>query len=80
MKINRLFTFDVSLIERLNDKIRRGNRSKFVNAALSEKLFGNSEVLALRDASSGRVLSELREREDVSDFLKRAIELELKSI
>lgn len=78
MKINRLFTFDVSLIERLNDKIRRGNRSKFVNAALSEKLFG--EVLALRDASSGRVLYELREREDVSDFLKKAIELELKSI
>lgn len=78
MKINRLFTFDVSLIEKLNDKIRRGNRSKFVNDALSEKLFGN--VLSLRDASSGRVLSELRDREDVSDFLKRAIELELKNI
>ncbi len=79
MKINRLFTFDVSLIERLNEKIRRGNRSKFVNDALSEKLFGE-RVLSLRNASSGRVLSELKDREDVSDFLKRAIELELKNI
>lgn len=79
MKINRLFTFDVHLINELNNKIPRGKRSAYVNEALEYKLLPDKPSL-LRDATSGRILAELRKRDDVSDFLKKAIELELKHI
>jgi len=79
MKINRLFTFDVSLITDLNDKIRRGSRSAYVNDAVAKELY-NENPATIKDSSSGRILAELRTREDVSDFLKKAIELEMKTI
>lgn len=79
MKINRLFTFDISLIKDLNDKIRRGSRSAFVNGAVAKELYNQSPA-TLKESSSGRILAELRTREDVSDFLKKAIELEMKTI
>jgi hypothetical protein len=79
MKINRLFTFDVHLINELNNRIPRGKRSGYVNDALEYKLLPDKPSL-LRDSTSGRILAELRKRDDVSDFLKKAIELELKHI
>ena len=79
MKINRLFTFDVHLINDLNNRIPRGKRSAYVNAALEYRLLPDYPLL-LRDATSGRILAELRKRNDISDFLKKAIELELKHI
>lgn len=79
MKINRLFTFDVHLINDLNNRIPRGKRSAYVNDALEHKLLPDKPAL-LRDASSGRILAELRNRDDISDFLKKAINLELKNL
>jgi len=75
MKINRLFTFDVRLIEDLNAEIPKGARSKFVNAALSEKLYNNANTV--RDASGRQLINAAMYREDISDFLKRCIKNEL---
>ena len=75
MKINRLFTFDVSLINDLNEEISKGFRSKFVNSALADKLYNNSN--SPKDATGRQLLVAAIHRNDVSDFLKRCIKSEL---
>lgn len=75
MKINRLFTFDVQLIHDLNSEVGKGFRSKFVNSALAEKLYDN--VPTLKTATGRQLVAAALSRDDVSDFLKRAIKLEL---
>lgn len=76
MKMNRLFTFDVSVINDLNDEIRKGLRSKFVNDALKQKLYGDQHK-PLAEHSSLRLMKELTRRDDVPDIIKRMLQLEL---
>ena len=75
MKMNRLFTFDVSVINDLNDEIRSGFRSQFVNEAVKNKLYGTSDSVG--DRSGRQLLAASLHRDDVSDFLKRCIKAEL---
>ena len=75
MKINRLFTFDVQLIHDLNSEISKGFRSKFVNSAVSDKLYGNSKVV--KDSTGKQLVAAAMHRDDISDFLKRCIKAEL---
>ena len=41
MNMNRLFSFPRHLIDELNSRIPRGQRSKYVSEALEDKLFKN---------------------------------------
>ena len=74
MKINRLFTFDVTLIKDLNDEIPKGNRSKFVNTAVSEKLYQNANTV--RESTGKELLLAAMHREDTSEFVIKVIKRE----
>ena len=75
MKINRLFTFDVQLIHDLNAEVGKGFRSKFVNGAVADKLYGNDVLV--RDRTGIQLIAAAMHRDDISDFLKRCIKAEL---
>lgn len=75
MKMNRLFTFDVNVINDLNSEIPKGFRSRFVNNAVSEKLYGVSH--SVKNATGRQLLNAALHRDDVSDFLKKCIKQEL---
>ena len=76
MKMNRLFSFDTQVIEDINARIARGNRSNFVNEAVRDKLYGNNHI-PIADLSSLRLMRELTLRDDVPDIIKRMLNLEL---
>lgn len=76
MHINRTFSLKLSTVEDLNEKVRPKLRSKFVDRAIIDRLRPqeiDTSVIATR-----RLLAILHAREEVSDFLCRAIQLELK--
>jgi len=76
MHINRTFSLKLSTVETLNEEVRPKLRSKFVDRAILDRLRPqeiDTSVIATR-----RLLAILHAREEVSDFLCRAIELELK--
>ena len=78
MHINRTFSLKLSTVEDLNDKVRPKLRSKFVDRAIQDRL--KPEFINWEAISTARLLSELRHREDVTDFLKRCISAELKVV
>jgi len=76
MHINRTFSLKLSTVETLNEEVRPKLRSKFVDRAILDRLRPqeiDTSIIATR-----RLLAILHAREEVSDFLCRAIELELK--
>ena len=76
MHINRTFSLKLETVEDLNEKVRPKLRSKFVDRAINDRLL--PEKIDWDMISTARLMSELRHREDISGFLKRAIEMELK--
>lgn len=79
MHINRTFSLKLSTVEDLNEKVRPKLRSKFVDRAINDRLSPEKGVeIDWSRISSERILSLLRHRDDISSFLKRAIEMELK--
>ena len=76
MHINRTFSLKLTTVETLNQEVRPKLRSKFVDRAIQDRLRPqeiDTEILGTR-----RLLAILHHREEVSDFLKRAIALEMK--
>ncbi|GAH02767.1 unnamed protein product [marine sediment metagenome] len=76
MHINRTFSLKLSTVEDLNEKVRPKLRSKFVDRAIQDRL--NPQEIDTTVLGTRRLLAILHAREEVSDFLKRAIQLELK--
>jgi len=76
MHINRTFSLKLSTVEDLNEKVGKKIRSKFVDRAIQDRL--NSQEIDTTVLGTRRLLAILHAREEVSDFLKRAIQLELK--
>ena len=76
MHINRTFSLKLSTVEDLNEKVRPKLRSKFVERAIRDRL--NPQEIDTTVLGTRRLLAILHAREEVSDFLKRAILLELK--
>jgi len=76
MHINRTFSLKLSTVEELNDKVRPKLRSKFVNRAIQERL--QPEFINWHSISTQRIMSELTHREDISEFVRRALDMELK--
>lgn len=72
--MNRLFSFDVSLIKDLNDEIPKGRRSDYVNRAVSEKLYQNARTI--RDATGMQLLLAAMHKDDVSPFIIKIIKNE----
>jgi len=76
MHINRTFSLKLSTVEDLNEKVGKKIRSKFVDRAIQDRL--NPQEIDTTVLGTRRLLAILHAREEVSDFLKRAIQLELK--
>lgn len=76
MHINRTFSLKLSTVEDLNEKVRPKLRSKFVDRAVQDRL--NPQEIDTTVLGTRRLLAILHAREDVGDFLKRAIQMELK--
>jgi len=76
MHINRTFSLKLSTVEDLNEKVRPKLRSKFVDRAIQDRL--NPQEIDTTVLGTRRLLAILHAREEVSDFLCRAIQLELK--
>lgn len=73
--MNRLFSFDTQLIKDLNDSISAGFRSKFVNDAVSEKLYKN--IQTVRESSGRELMVACLHKEDVPDIIKKMIKIEM---
>lgn len=78
MHVNRTYSLKLTTVEDLHDKVRPKLRSKFVDRAIQDRL--KPEFINWEAISTARLLSELRHREDVTDFLKRCISAELKVV
>jgi len=76
MHINRTFSLKLSTVEDLNEKVRPKLRSKFVQRAIEDRL--NPQEIDTTVLGTRRLLAILHAREEVSDFLCRAIAMELK--
>lgn len=75
MHVNRTYSLKLSTVEDLNEEVRPKLRSKFVDRAIQERLKPSeidATVLPTR-----RLLAIIHAREEVSDFLQRAILMEL---
>lgn len=82
MKMKKTYTTNlpVALIQRVNNTVLPGMRSRFIEAAIREKLGGHDAVeSSIADIPSRRLLAILHERDDVSPSLKALILLELSS-
>lgn len=85
MKVNKTFSVDYSLIQELKQLRNRNgglrNKSAFVNAAAWEKIRRGDEDAPplVSEATTRRLLAAAVARDDVSDFLKKAILQELSS-
>lgn len=77
MRVNRTYSLAYSTIKELNDRISAKHRSKFVDKAIKSRL--NGDEIDWNAVSSGLLMMKLARREDISDFVRKAIELELKS-
>jgi hypothetical protein len=72
MRVNRTFSLDINTVQALKNK---SNQSQFVDEAIVDKLYpANYDY---RELSTQRLMSILRDREDLSDFVKRVINTEL---
>lgn len=74
MHANRTFSLDINTIQTLNDRVRASMRSKFVDRAIQDRL--NPVEIDVEQLGDRRLMLILLSR-DISDFLKRAIALEL---
>lgn len=77
MRVNRTYSLDYNTIRDLNDKISAKHRSKFVDKAIKAKL--NGSEIDWEEISSGNLMAKLSRREDISEFLRKALQVELKS-
>jgi len=75
MHINRTFSLKLSTVEDLNEKVRPKLRSKFVDRAIQDRL--NPQEINTTVLGTRRLLAIIHAREEVSDFLQRAILMEL---
>ena len=64
MKKATLYTLDVSMIQELNRKKPRGQRSAFVNAAIRARLDGESGF-SVEDVSTKQLIIELSYRGEI---------------
>jgi len=72
MRVNRTFSLDINTVQALQNK---SNQSQFVDEAIVDKLYpANYDY---RELSTQRLMAILRDREDLSDFVKRVINTEL---
>lgn len=72
MRVNRTFSLDINTVEALKNK---SNQSQFVDDAIIDKLYpANYDY---RELSTQRLMAILRDREDLSDFVRRVINTEL---
>lgn len=74
-KINVLLPF--RMVGELDSFSRAGKRSQFIEASIREKL-SNETHPRLSDIPTRSVLLALKLREDISEFLAKCVELELK--
>ena len=77
MRVNRTYSLDYDTIRDLNDKISAKHRSKFVDKAIRAKLDGSG--IDWEEISSGNLMAKLSRREDISEFLRKALQVELKT-
>ena len=78
MHINRTFSLKLSTVEDLNDKVRPKLRSKFVDRAIQDRL--RPQEIDTTVIPTQRLLAILHAREEVTDFLKRCIAAEIKTL
>lgn len=72
MRVNRTFSLDINTVQALKNK---SNQSQFVDDAIVDKLYpANYDY---RELSTQRLMAILRDRDDLSDFVKRVINTEL---
>lgn len=72
MRVNRTFSLDINTVQALKNK---SNQSQFVDDAIVDKLYpANYDY---RQLSTQRLMAILRDREDLSDFVKRVLNTEL---
>ena len=74
-KINVLLP--IRLVGELDELSRAGKRSQFIETAIREKYF-DERGITIREASSKILMNALSQREDISEFVKRTLLLELK--
>ena len=74
-KINVLLP--IRLVGELDELSRAGKHSQFIETAIREKYF-DERGITIREASSKVLMHALSQREDISEFVRKTIELELK--
>lgn len=72
MRVNRTFSLDINTVQALKNK---SNQSQFVDEAIIDKLYPAD--YDYRQLSTQRLMAILRDRDDLSDFVKRVINTEL---
>ena len=72
MRVNRTFSLDINTVQALKNK---SNQSQFVDDAIIDKLYPAD--YDYRQLSTQRLMAILRDRDDLSDFVKRVINTEL---
>jgi hypothetical protein len=78
MHINRTFSLKLTTVNELNDKVRPKLRSKFVDRAVQDRL--RPQEIDTTVIPTARLLAILHAREEVTDFLKRCILAEIKTL
>lgn len=76
MKINRTFSIDLSLYTQLT---KTTNQSKTVCTALRNYFDQDPMIVTVKDATTLYLAKKLSERDDLDPFVKRSLELILKS-
>ena len=76
MKINRTFSIDLSLYTQLT---KTSNQSKTVCTALRNYFDQDPYNITVKDASTMFLAAKLAERDDLDPFVKRSLQLILKS-
>jgi len=74
-KINVLLP--IRLVGELDELSRAGKRSQFIETAIREKYF-DERGATIRDADTRQLMYALLHRTDISEFVRKTIELELK--
>ena len=77
MRVNRTYSLDYNTIQSLNERVSAKYRSKFVCDAIKTKLYGADEI-DVSQLSSRRLMAILSQREDVREFVKKVLLVELK--
>lgn len=77
MRVNRTYSISYTTITKLNDAISAKHRSRFVDKAILARLDDEDADIDWDGISSGNLMRKLSRREDISEFLRKAIQVEL---